>query len=254
MRDFVVVGLGQLGELYAGGALRAGWRVQAVRRGDDPRRVIDTHPGAPVLVSVGEPDLMAVLSAIPTERRPDVILLQNDLFPSDWQHFVDAPTVAVVWLNRKKGAPPQVARPTTLYGRHAAAMVEVHTRLDLSAEVLPDDGALGRELVAKFAFIVAVNGLGVAEDRTVGEWRRRDPDTVARLVDEGLRLGIARLGRPIDEASARRAIDEAMAALEDMPVRGRSAPTRVQRALSLARELSVPMPGLSALAPSEPAR
>ena len=61
-RDFAVWGLGELGRLYAGGALRAGHRVTPLTRATDPATTLASLPSAtPILIAVGEADLDAPL-------------------------------------------------------------------------------------------------------------------------------------------------------------------------------------------------
>ena len=82
-----------------------------VRRSDDLTATVASAPTVPLLIAVGESDLPTVLAAIPPPQRADVILLQNELFPSDWELLTTQLTVAVVWLNRKQNRPAEVARP-----------------------------------------------------------------------------------------------------------------------------------------------
>ena len=248
MRDLVVVGLGQLGSLYADGAQRAGFRVTPVGRTDNLAAIVASVPAAPLLIAVGESDLAAVLAAIPPPQRDDLILLQNELFPSDWEPITPHPTVLVVWLNRKHDRPSEVARPTAVHGRHADIVATVHTALGLPCTVLTSPADRNLELVGKYAFIITVNGLGVAADRTVEAWRRADPARVEALVGEGVTLGEARLGHPVDRAAAHRMVIEALEALPTMPVRGRSAGARVARGLAVARARGIDIPVLSAIA------
>jgi len=245
VRDLVVVGPGQLGRLFGAGALARGIRVTPVRRGDDAGAAAAGVPDAPILVAVGEPALAAVLLALPPARRNDAILVQNELFPADWTPLTPDPTVAVVWLNAKAGRPIEVARPTAVHGRHARLFCELHDPLGLPC-VPVDAPTLGVELVAKYAFILAVNALGLRADDTVGAWLARDRALVRSIAGEGIALGEARLGRAVDRAAAEAAIVAAMQALRDMPARGRTARARVERALVFARERGIPAPDTAA--------
>ena len=66
MSKVVVIGLGQLGRVFAGGLLRTGHTVVPVNRGDDLFTVAHAHPDpALVLVAVAENDLHTVLAAMP---------------------------------------------------------------------------------------------------------------------------------------------------------------------------------------------
>ncbi len=245
MDEVVVVGPGQLGRLFAGGALARGVRVTPVVRGVDPAGVLASMAAVPILVAVGEAELMPVLRGLPVDRRGDVILVQNEVFPADWQPLVAEPTVAAVWLNAKPGRPVQVARPTAVHGRHATFLCALHEPLGIPCRVLTDAAALDMELVAKYALILAVNALGLRSDETVGAWLARDEPLVRGLVVDGRRLGEARLGHGLDDpATAEQAAFDGLRALASMPARGRTARARVERALALGRQLGVALPAV----------
>jgi 3-hydroxyisobutyrate dehydrogenase-like beta-hydroxyacid dehydrogenase len=66
MNEVVVIGLGQLGRVFAGGLLRAGCTVVPVNRGDDMAMLAQAHPSPElVLVAVAENDLHTVLASLP---------------------------------------------------------------------------------------------------------------------------------------------------------------------------------------------
>ena len=97
MRDLVVYGVGELGQLYGSGALRAGVRVTPVTRAVPLSEALaDLAADVPVLVAVQESALDEVLASLPEARRDAVILLQNDLFPS---RDTRIPTSSVSWTN-----------------------------------------------------------------------------------------------------------------------------------------------------------
>jgi len=64
--EAVVIGLGQLGRVFAGGLLRAGRTVVPVNRDDDMAALVQRHPAPElVLIAVGEADLHTLLAALP---------------------------------------------------------------------------------------------------------------------------------------------------------------------------------------------
>ncbi|HWR76163.1 MAG TPA: hypothetical protein VN283_03005, partial [Thiobacillus sp.] len=88
MSEVIIIGLGQLGRVFAGGLLRTGHTVVPVNRGDDLFTVANAHPDpALVLVAVAENDLHTVLAAMPGAWRPHVALIQNELLPRDWEKY-----------------------------------------------------------------------------------------------------------------------------------------------------------------------
>jgi hypothetical protein len=239
VESFVVVGPGQLGRLYAGGALRLGRQVTPVRRGDDVEDILQAvEKGAPVLIATGEAGMPEVASRLPADRKDDAILVQNELFASVWEAAgLRSPTVAVVWLSSKPGRPLEVARPTALWGRHATLMADVHEALGLPCAVV-DDKTITLELVAKFAFILGINTLGLEADHSLAGWLREDETRVRSVMADAVTLGAA-LGGKVDEGAAVEVAKEAMIALGEYPAAGRSAPARKARAKAEAERLGL---------------
>jgi len=114
MSEVVVIGLGQLGRVFAGGLLRTGHSVVPVNRGDDMAMLAQAH-SAPerVLVAVAENDLHTVLAALPEIWKPRAALIQNELLPRDWlvHGYTAHGDLGVV--RKKKGidARPLIASP-----------------------------------------------------------------------------------------------------------------------------------------------
>ncbi|MET0287197.1 MAG: hypothetical protein ABW352_22120 [Polyangiales bacterium] len=240
MRDLIVYGLGQLGQLYGSAALRAGYRVTPITRAIAPEAVLTSLPEqTPVLIAVGE-------EALPTALRElgahPAILLQNELFPSLWQGLT--PTVMVPWLLKKSGAPLTVPRPTQVYGPHAELVEALHAALAIPCERLASAKALEQALVDKYAFILTINALGLARDRTLSTWLSEDPLRVRALADEAGALGERLCGASVDRVRSTQAVLEGMRALGSMSARGRTARSRVDRALQNAERLGVAVPAL----------
>ena len=263
MRDLIVMGIGELGSLYANAALKRGLRVTPVIRNQHPASVLAGTPvETPILVAVGEADLDAALRSLPAERLASSILLQNELFPSHWSRFTrSTPTVMVPWLLKKKGEPLLVARSTPVYGRHAPLMVELHGALGFAAEELPDEGALRQAIVDKYAFILTVNALGLLEDLSLGEWSNKDPAQVEALAREAALLGARLVSVPgngdppeqppanevarIDVDASIAQVQLGMRAMAAMRARGRTAKARVERALQNAVRFGLATPALA---------
>ena len=114
----LIIGLGQMGAVFAHALLRAGVTLVPVRRGDDLGAVARAHPDPErVVVAVGEGDLQAALGAMPEGYRDRLVLLQNELLPRDWErHRVVDPTVAVVWFEKKATTGVKVILPTRVAG------------------------------------------------------------------------------------------------------------------------------------------
>lgn len=245
-KDLVLVGVGQLGTLFGEGALAAGRRVTPLRRDSDVERCLDDVPlGSPVLITTGEKDLPGALAGLPKDRWPDVILVQNELFPSTWRGLgLDEPTVSVVWLSKKPGRPVEIGGPTEVYGKHAQVMAQIHEALSLPCTMLPSSDALGLALVAKYAFILAINALGLEQDITLGDWLERDQARVLAVVDDARRLAEGKLGHSTDPKRVQRKVFDAMTLLSTYPAKGRTAAERLERAREDAAALGLKLPAL----------
>lgn len=249
MRELVVFGLGELGQLYGAAALRAGLRVTPITRASDPARVLAScSPEAPILIAVGERALPEVLSGLDAQAGSRAILLQNELFPSQYRALASHPTVLVPWLLKKPRMPLLVARPTPVYGPFAELVAELHSAIQVPSSVLGSERELRQALVDKYAFILTINALGVLRDRTLAVWLQEDPRTVEALAREASELGERLCGATIDRAQALRAVTEGMRALGTMGARGRSAPDRVARAREQAANVGLQLPELARVA------
>src|SRR3569623_3714519 len=113
----VIIGVGELGSVFARGLLRSGHPVYPLGRGTDLAQAAAAIP-APhlVLVAVGEDDLPAVLAELPPAWRDRLCLLQTALLPRDWQaHALTAHAVIAGWCERKRGMDSKVLLPSPLY-------------------------------------------------------------------------------------------------------------------------------------------
>ena len=97
MKDIVIIGIGQLGGVFAKGFLRLGHRVTPVNRGGSIQACAETIPDPEiVLITVGEGDLSPTLDRLPDSWRSCVGLVQNELLPRDWERAqVEEPSVMI---------------------------------------------------------------------------------------------------------------------------------------------------------------
>ena len=249
MNSAVVVGVGQLGRLLGGGALKTGRRVTPVARNSAANALEDVPAGTPVLVCTGEGDMPVAVRALPEVRRADVCLLQNELFPHVWQAAgLSEPTVLVFWHMVKPGKPIVLGNPTQVFGKHATFIRDVHSALDLPCEILADEAERDAALVAKYALILGMNALGQAHDTTVGEWLENDEQMVNVFLDEARTLGEALLGHEVDADSVQRLGRAELDALRAYPARGRTAAKRVAHAHACAKRLQIDLPTIGAVA------
>lgn len=245
MPDLVVVGLGELGTLLASAALKLGWRVTPGTR-SVPVEWLAVPRETPVLVAVGEEALPVAIASVPIVRRPDVVLLQNELFPSVWHAAgLACPTVMVPWFSKKKGRPVELSRPTLVHGKWSSLVEELHRALEIPVTLATEAAERDQALVSKYAFILAINALGLVENLTLGEWLKKDPARVVSIVEDARLLGEAQLGAAVDAARVRHEVLEAFAALAHYPSRGRTAAARIKRATELAVRLGVQLTAIA---------
>lgn len=250
MSEVVVIGLGQLGRVFAGGLLRVGCTVVPVTRGDDAATVARVHPAPElVLVAVAENDLPAVLAAMPDAWRPRLALIQNELLPRDWQaHGYSDPTVISVWFEKKKGtdAKPLIASPVA--GPGAALVCRALTSIDLPCREVASGDALLFELVRKNVYILTTNIAGLKTGGTVSElWAQHE--TFARQVaGEVMDIQDALTGITHDRDALIAGMLEAFDGDPQHGCTGRSAPSRLKRALALADAFGLAVPTLRSLA------
>lgn len=244
-----IIGLGEMGELFARGFLKSGHPVHPVLRGMD-MTAMAAEMAEPelVLVAVGENDLHPVLEAVPPPWRRKLALLQNELLPRDWQrHGISDPTVIVVWFDKKKGRPFVAVLPTPVSGPKAGLIVGALDAIEVPAGEVPADELL-YELVRKNLYILTINIAGIRTGGTVSElWahHRALAEAVAReILDIQERLTGTRLPRERLMAG----LLEGFAGDPNHICMGRTAPARLQRTLEQARTAGIPTPVLRQIA------
>ena len=261
--NVVIIGLGQMGSVFAHALLRRGATVHPVTRAMSARDVAQRCPEPElVLIAAGEADLPQLLKSLPIFWRSRVGLLQNELLPRDWRaHGIERPTVAVVWFEKKKTIATKVILPTPVSGPRARLLVEALGELAIEAEVIPEE-QLPAALVAKNLYILVANIAGLAADAdgsgatTVGTLVGDHPQLVRSVGEDVLALQQALLAdlpaserpveaMPLDRAAAWATFERAVAADPDHGARGRSAPARLARALAHAERLGIQVPTLA---------
>ena len=250
MSDIVVIGLGQLGRVFAGGLLRAGCSVIPVNRGDDLFTVAHAHPDpALVLVAVAENDLHTVLAAMPGAWRPHVALIQNELLPRDWEkyRYVD-PTVISVWFEKKKGtdAKPLIASPVAGPGAHL--LCRALASIDLPCREVGLGDELLFELVRKNVYILTTNIAGLKTGGTVSQLWAQHEAFARQVANEVMDVQDALTGIAHDREKLIAGMLEAFDGAPDHGCTGRSAPARLARALAHADAFGLPVPTLRSLA------
>ncbi len=242
----VVIGLGQLGGVFALGFLRAGFPVYPILRGMDLKQQSRTIPEpALVLVAVGEDDFDAVLASLPSSWRNRVGLIQNELMPRDFKrHNLAKVSMAVVWFEKKPGAELINILDTPVYGQAASLLASALTALRIPTRLLADEEALLFELAKKSLYILTVNLAGLVVGGTVGELWQHHQAFARKVAQEVLTILEWRAGRPLPREAL---ILGMLAGIEDCPHRpcvGRRARARLARVLAEAKQAGIDLPCL----------
>jgi ketopantoate reductase len=245
-KPVIVIGIGELGGVFARGLLRCGRPVYPVTRGMDMNEEAKALPDPElVLLAVAENDLHSTLEAVPQLWRDKLCLLQNELLPRDWQaHALHDPTVICVWFEKKKGQDVKVLLPSPVYGPRAGLIQAALEAVNIPARVLAGDDELLYELVRKNVYILAVNIAGLLVGGTVSELWRDHQELTREIADEIISV---QEWLTDEELPRDRLIEGMLEAFAGDPAHkclGRTALSRLQRALSYADETGLAVPKL----------
>ena len=249
MKDVVIIGLGQLGRVFAGALLRTGCRVVPVNRSDGMAAVAAEFPLPElVLVAVAEPDLHPVLAALPETWKSRVGLIQNELLPRDWKaHGVVDPTVISVWFEKKQGtdARPLIASPVA--GPKAELLVKALASIDLPARKIDTGSELLFELVRKNVYILTTNIAGLKTGGTVRALWQDHEDFARQVANEVMDIQDWLTGIKHDRDKLIAGMLEAFEGDPAHGCTGRAAPARLARALAFADQAGLAVPVLRSL-------
>lgn len=250
MGDAVVWGVGQLGAIFAHGLLRTGRSVHPVVRETNVGGLAARVPEPEVvLVAVGEADLDAVLAKMPHGWRRHAALLQNELRPRCFEsRGLPAPTLAIVWFEKKRGTDARVLLPTHISGASAEPLLDALHALDIPAQRVPQDAAYAA-LVAKNLYILVTNLAGMVVGGDVGTLLSTHRALALEVARDVLTLEAALFApRELDGPAALAVLDRAGAADPRHLCLGRSAPVRLARSLAHADALGLDVPTLRRIA------
>lgn len=235
-RTVVIIGVGEMGGVFARAFLTSGFAVHPVRREDDPSAVARYLPDPDlVVVTVGEADLDHVLEEVPESWRDRLLLIQNELLPRSWQaHGIVDPTVAVVWFEKKPGQDVKVIVPSPVGGPHAGLVIEALQAIGIAAQEVASDADLIAELVAKNVYILTANLAGLDTGGTVIEMWQQHNGLANAVASDVLDVQEYLVGHPVDRDAAVEGMLRAIAGDPDHKTTGRSAPARLTRAIGQA--------------------
>lgn len=250
MQSVVVVGIGELGSVFARGFLRLGHPVVPVTRKQSMREIAASVPEpALCLVAVAEADLATVLRELPASWRDRAGLLQNELLPADWhEHGMAAPTVSVVWFEKKPTTLVKELLPTVVFGPRAGLVRDALDAVGIRSHAAESEDQLLFELIAKNLYILVTNLAGLETGGNVQELWEKHRALAERVGSEVLAIQEARAGKAMSRPALWARFAEAVAADPSHACTGRSAPGRLARALAQARGLGLDLPELARIA------
>ena len=249
----VVIGIGEMGGVFARGLLRIGHPVYPVTRGTDLAEVAVELPDPElVLVAVAENDLHTVLKQLPPAWHSGVALLQNELLPRDWeQHGLQQPTVISVWFEKKPGQDAKVLIPSPVYGPHADILQASLGAIGIPACVLKSKSELLFELVVKNVYIVTTNCAGLVTGGSVSELWSDHRELAEAVAREVISIQESLACCSFDADALITGMLAAFAGDPDHKCMGRSAPARLSRALQQAAAAGLAVPHLREIAARE---
>ena len=245
-KPVIIIGIGEIGGVFARGLLRSGYPVIPVNRNDDINKIAEQMPDPEaVLLTVAENDLHSALESIPQVWRERVCLVQNELLPRDWEkHGLNTPTVISVWFEKKPGmdAKPLVASP--VYGPHADLLCQALDALLIPVEKLDSADRLLFELVRKNLYILTTNIAGLVAGGNVSELWQNHRTLAIEVAEDVLALQAWLTAETLDSKALIAAMLVAFEGDPEHGCTGRSAPARLQRALQIADEADLDVPTL----------
>ncbi len=243
-KPIVLIGLGEMGGVFAHGLLRRGHPLYPVTRDIALSEAATACPNPQmVLVAVTEADLPPILEQIPDVWADRLCLLQNELLPRDWANFQNV-TVVSVWFEKKKGQVAKAILPTLVFGPHQDLVAEGLRSIDIPVRRLDDREELLFELVLKNLYILTANLCGLRVGGTVEELWSKHQAFTRQVANEVIDIQAARTGQEFDRE---RLIQGMLSAFEGDPAHkcmGRSAPERLARAIEQADNLGLGVPTL----------
>jgi hypothetical protein len=255
MKDpIVILGIGELGGVFARGFLRIGHPVHPIIRSMSLEHEAEQIPDPElVLIAVGEESLHPILQKIPQSWRGSLALLQNELLPRDWEaNGIEDPTVISVWFDKKPGRDVKSVMPSAVFGPAATLIRDALGALGIVCRVLPDAEQLLFTLVLKNLYIWTINIAGLETGGTVSELWRDHHQLASEIAHEVIDIQEYLTGRQLPRERLIQGLADAFNLDPGHKCTGRTAPARLRRALEHANKAHLAVPALQRIQARHP--
>jgi len=246
-KPIIVLGIGELGSVFARAFLKNNYPVYPITRVTDIDELKASIDPELILVCTAEGDLQSALSSIPSDWKDRVAMMQNELLPRDWEkHNFNNPTVVSVWFEKKKGMDSKVLISSPAHGPKAQILTESLALIDIPAHAVANEDELLFELVLKNLYILTTNiaGLVIEPGANVDDLRNNHLSLMRDVSKDVLTLQTQLTGQFFAEKQLEQGMIKAFKGDLTHGCMGRSAPARLDRALELANEFNLEVPTL----------
>lgn len=236
LQPVIIIGLGEMGSVFARALLKLGHPVYPVSRTTDMNVLAKDIPSpAMVLVSVGENDLQEILKKIPAAWHNCIALLQNELLPRDWTSYdFKNPTIISVWFEKKKGQDSKVLIPSPCFGPKATMLVDALATLDIPAVEVASAEEMENELLIKNVYILTTNISGLITKGNVADLWDNHHALAIEVANEVMDIQATLVGHDLDREKLIRGFKAGIDGDLEHMCMGRSAPGRLERAIAQA--------------------
>lgn len=246
-KPIVVLGIGELGSVFARAFLKNNYPVYPITRKTNVSELASQIDPELILVCTAEADLQSALATIPEQWKDRVAMMQNELLPRDWKKYnFNNPTVISVWFEKKKGMDSKVLISSPAHGPKAQILTESLALIDIPAHTVANEDELLFELVLKNLYILTTNiaGLAIEPGSNVDDLRNNHIDLMRKVSADVLKLQESLTGKIFSESALEKGMIKAFEGDLEHGCMGRSASARLNRALVLANEYNLETPTL----------
>mgnify|MGYP001161327826 CR=1 FL=1 len=243
-KPIMIVGIGEIGGVFAKGFLKTGYMVIPISRETVIDDLAKKYPDPElILIAVNESSLQDVLKKLPAMWSKKIVLVQNELLPKDYSILND-PTVISIWFEKKKGQDSKEIISSPVNGPKADILKIALNSLGLAVNIVKSHDDMIFELVVKNVYILTTNIAGLKVGGNVeGLWKDNN-DLMQNVFRDVLSIQQALLNKKINEKKVLKSLVIAFEGDLQHKCMGRSAPERLRRAISDANKFQLEIPTL----------